>query len=54
MTELTRAKDAKRKATEEPASPVATKRIKHNDSVEPEKKPVMKPIPFPEKVCLMI
>lgn len=42
--------DAKRKATEDPASPAATKRVKLNESPEAEKKPVMKPIPFPEKV----
>jgi histone acetyltransferase len=46
--------DGKRKAEEEPDSPSDAKRVKHDeDSVEPveEKKPVMKPIPFPEKVC---
>lgn len=39
----------KRKASEEPSSPSAAKRLK-NEAGEPEKKPVMKPIPFPEKV----
>jgi hypothetical protein len=43
----------KRKASEDPSSPSASKRIKHAESVEPaeEQKPMaMKPIPFPEKV----
>ncbi|KAH9892979.1 histone acetyltransferase GCN5-like protein [Xylariomycetidae sp. FL2044] len=42
--------DGKRKASDEPSSPTASKRAKTSDSAEPEKKPVMKPIPFPEKV----
>lgn len=45
--------DGKRKATEDPASPAAAKRVKHDDSVEPPPKPKMAVIPFPEKVCLM-
>lgn len=40
----------KRKAEEEPSSPTPSKRIKQDESVEPpEKKPAIKPIPFPEK-----
>ncbi|KAL2211515.1 histone acetyltransferase [Sarocladium strictum] len=42
----------KRKAEEEPDSPSEAKRVKHDEeSVEPseDKKPAMKPIPFPEK-----
>lgn len=42
--------DGKRKATEDPASPVAAKRVKHDDSAEPPAKPKMAVIPFPEKV----
>jgi len=43
--------DGKRKATDEPSSPTATKRVKHHESIEPEKKPRIIPaIPFPEKV----
>lgn len=43
--------DGKRKATEEPSSPSAAKRVKHDTSTEPEKKPANPPaIPFPEKV----
>jgi histone acetyltransferase len=47
--------DGKRKAEEEPDSPSEAKRVKHDEeSVEPseDKKPAMKPIPFPEKVRL--
>lgn len=46
---------AKRKAEEEPESPSAAKRVKHDDdaSEETEKKPEMKRIPFPEKVRWM-
>lgn len=44
--------DGKRKATEDPASPAAAKRVKHDDSAEPPPKPKMAVIPFPEKVCL--
>lgn len=44
--------DGKRKATEDPASPAAAKRVKHDDSVEPPPKPKMAVIPFPEKVCV--
>lgn len=44
--------DSKRKATEDPASPAAAKRVKHDDSAEPPPKPKMAVIPFPEKVCL--
>lgn len=49
---LTDRTDGKRKAEEEPDSPSEAKRVKHDeDSAEPvEKKQVMKPIPFPEKV----
>lgn len=45
--------DSKRKATEEPSTPSAHKRIKssHSDSPEPKK---IEPIPFPEKVSLYI
>ncbi|KAI3539617.1 hypothetical protein CPAR01_01215 [Colletotrichum paranaense] len=43
----------KRKAEEEPSSPIANKRVKHNESAEPEKKPAMKPIPFPEKPAVI-
>lgn len=43
--------DGKRKASEDPVSPVAAKRVKHSESSEEdEQKEVMKPIPFPEKV----
>jgi histone acetyltransferase len=44
--------DGKRKASADPPSPAATKRVKHADEpTEPEKKPVKIPaIPFPEKV----
>ncbi|TPX09271.1 uncharacterized protein E0L32_009463 [Thyridium curvatum] len=42
----------KRKASEEPSSPSAAKRLK-NEAGEPEKKPVMKPIPFPEKPAVI-
>lgn len=38
--------DGKRKATDDPASPAAAKRVKKG-TPEPEKKAVMKPIPFP-------
>lgn len=44
--------DGKRKATEDPASPAAAKRVKHDDSAEPPPKPKMAVIPFPEKVCV--
>ncbi|KAK4462103.1 hypothetical protein QBC42DRAFT_305897 [Cladorrhinum samala] len=49
------AKDAKRKATEEPASPTAAKRVKQADgSAEPEQKPSKMPaIPFPEKPAVI-
>lgn len=43
--------DGKRKATEDPASPAAAKRVKHDDSAEPPPKPKMAVIPYPEKVC---
>lgn len=46
--------DVKRKAAEEPSSPAAAKRIKHDDSAEPEAKPKTAVIPFPEKVCWSI
>jgi hypothetical protein len=45
--------DGKRKAEDDPVSPAASKRVKHDeDAAEAtEQKPVeMKPIPFPEKV----
>ncbi|KAK3382369.1 histone acetyltransferase GCN5-like protein [Lasiosphaeria ovina] len=43
--------NGKRKATDDPSSPLATKRTKHNESTEPEKKtPRIPAIPFPEKV----
>ncbi|KAG8163470.1 hypothetical protein KVR01_006767 [Diaporthe batatas] len=41
--------DGKRKATEDPTSPAAAKRVKHDDSAEPPPKPKMAVIPFPEK-----
>lgn len=42
---------AKRKAAEEPSSPTASKRIKHDqDATEELDRKAMKPIPFPEKV----
>ncbi|KAI3399967.1 hypothetical protein diail_5123 [Diaporthe ilicicola] len=42
--------DGKRKATEDPASPAAAKRVKHDDSADPPPaKPKMAVIPFPEK-----
>ncbi|KAI0007611.1 hypothetical protein F4779DRAFT_591138 [Xylariaceae sp. FL0662B] len=43
----------KRKAGDEPSSPAATKRAKHGDSIDPEKKPAAKPIPFPEKPAVL-
>ncbi|SPO02121.1 probable histone acetyltransferase [Cephalotrichum gorgonifer] len=43
----------KRKAEEEPSSPSAAKRVKQSESSEPDKKPVMKPIPFPEKPAVI-
>lgn len=51
--------DGKRKASDEPSSPLANKRAKHDESAESDKdkdkekdeKPVLKRIPFPEKVC---
>lgn len=50
------AADGKRKASDEPSSPVAAKRVKHDDeSAEPEQKPAKIPaIPFPEKVSIHI
>lgn len=45
--------ESKRKASEDPTSPSANKRIKssHSESPEPKKIPVAgNPIPFPEKV----
>jgi hypothetical protein len=47
---------SKRKATDEPSTPSASKRIKssHSDSPEPKKIPAAgNPIPFPEKVKLL-
>lgn len=45
--------DGKRKASDEPPSPVASKRVKHDNSAEPEKRLAKIPaIPFPEKVNL--
>ncbi|KAF3357523.1 Pre-mRNA-splicing factor 18 [Verticillium dahliae VDG1] len=45
----------KRKASEDPSSPAASKRIKHDESAEPEPEPkvAMKPIPFPEKPAVI-
>jgi histone acetyltransferase len=46
--------DGKRKASEEPASPTATKRFKHNDVPAEDEKPGKIPaIPFPEKVSVI-
>lgn len=43
--------DGKRKASDEPSSPTASKRAKHSEDLnELEKKRAIKPIPFPEKV----
>lgn len=42
----------KRKASDEPSSPVTAKRPKHEKS-ESDKESVIKPIPFPEKVCIL-
>ncbi|KAL7620374.1 histone acetyltransferase [Parahypoxylon ruwenzoriense] len=41
--------NGKRKASDEPSSPAAFKRAKHDDSTEPDKNTIT-PIPFPEKV----
>ena len=52
VTDAVLATDGKRKASDELSSPTANKRIKHDESAEPEKKPTKVPaIPFPEKVC---
>ncbi|ROV88790.1 hypothetical protein VSDG_08982 [Cytospora chrysosperma] len=45
--------NAKRKAAEEPSSPAATKRVKHDDSAEPETLPKTPVIPFPEKPAVL-
>ncbi|KAK3341462.1 Bromodomain-containing protein [Lasiosphaeria hispida] len=46
--------NGKRKATDEPTSPTATKRVKHNEPLEPDKKPRIAPaIPFPEKPAVI-
>ncbi|KAK4041549.1 histone acetyltransferase [Parachaetomium inaequale] len=46
--------NGKRKASDEPSSPVASKRVKHDNSAEPEKKPAKVPaIPFPEKPAVI-
>ncbi|KAJ2905710.1 Bromodomain-containing protein [Zalerion maritima] len=47
--------NGKRKATEDPASPVASKRLKHSEFLlsDDEKKPEIKPIPFPEKPAVL-
>lgn len=47
--------DGKRKASDEPTSPSAAKRAKHQEDAEPDAVPDTKPvmpkrIPFPEKV----
>ena len=48
--------DGKRKAEEEPSSPTPSKRIKTDEEPDEvtDKKPKIKPIPFPEKVCALI
>ncbi|KAK3299980.1 Bromodomain-containing protein [Chaetomium fimeti] len=44
----------KRKASDEPPSPTISKRVKHDDSAEPESKPAKTPaIPFPEKPAVI-
>ncbi|KAJ9132010.1 Histone acetyltransferase [Pleurostoma richardsiae] len=45
--------NGKRKAEDEPPSPSAAKRIKHDSPSEAEKKPAMNPIPFPEKPAVI-
>ncbi|KUI57142.1 Histone acetyltransferase GCN5 [Cytospora mali] len=45
--------NAKRKAAEDPSSPAAAKRVKHDDSAEPEPKPKTPVIPFPEKPAVL-
>ncbi|KUI70199.1 Histone acetyltransferase GCN5 [Cytospora mali] len=45
--------NAKRKAAEDPTSPAAAKRVKHDDSAEPEPKPKTPVIPFPEKPAVL-
>ncbi|KAK4129365.1 histone acetyltransferase-like protein [Parathielavia appendiculata] len=46
--------NGKRKASDEPSSPVASKRVKHDNSAEPEEKPAKVPaIPFPEKPAVI-
>jgi len=42
--------DGKRKATEEPSTPSAAKRLKQDSVPETETKPKIPAIPFPEKV----
>lgn len=53
QAQLTCLTEGKRKASEDPESPVASKRIKHAESAAPESKPTVPIIPFPEKVCLL-
>ncbi|KAK4105642.1 histone acetyltransferase GCN5-like protein [Parathielavia hyrcaniae] len=46
--------NGKRKASDEPSSPVASKRPRHDNSTEPEGKPAKVPaIPFPEKPAVI-
>ncbi|KAL2165546.1 hypothetical protein VTH06DRAFT_848 [Thermothelomyces fergusii] len=46
--------NGKRKASDEPSSPSAPKRVKHDNSAEPEQKPAnIPPIPYPEKPAVI-
>ncbi|EOO00871.1 putative histone acetyltransferase gcn5 protein [Phaeoacremonium minimum UCRPA7] len=45
--------NGKRKASEEPSSPTASKRLKQDTPAEPEKKPKLPAIPFPEKPAVI-
>ncbi|KAM5384468.1 hypothetical protein ACJZ2D_001504 [Fusarium nematophilum] len=46
--------DGKRKAEDDPSTPTPSKRLKQDDSAEPpNKRPAVKPIPFPEKPAVI-
>ncbi|CAN8101290.1 unnamed protein product [Discula destructiva] len=45
--------EGKRKASEDVEAPAAAKRVKHNDSADPEPKPEVPRIPFPEKPAVI-
>ncbi|KAJ3566850.1 hypothetical protein NPX13_g6981 [Xylaria arbuscula] len=51
---LIKEENGKRKASDEPSSPTASKRVKHSEENEPaDPKAAMKPIPFPEKPAVI-